>query len=150
MRRCVLLLPLALCSAHLAASPLPSFDFATQSAGEPRVFHGQGQAEAKPLNIEPRIQLGDLDSPLIEIQPPSNFAGPRDDPKFADSFSIGKSLNESGPVQLQPRNSGFSPPPAPRDAFPWPQLNIKQPGANGQQRAIPMHMLPPLPPQQLR
>ncbi|MEO2216307.1 hypothetical protein ABGV49_04440 [Chromobacterium vaccinii] len=152
MRPSFLLLPLALANASWAANSLPSYDFAVKPAipSTTRIKPLKNQKPFSPLDVQPRVPLGDLDAPQIEIKPSSNIAGSRHDPKFADSFSIGKSLDRSGPVQLQPRNSGFSPHPAPRDTFPWPQLNIKQSPVDGRQQAIPMHMLPPLPPQRLR
>ncbi|MBX9268691.1 hypothetical protein [Chromobacterium violaceum] len=148
MRPHALLLPLALCSASLAAAPLPSYEFATQhEQPKPRV---QMKAKAAPLNVEPRIRLENLERPLIEVKPAPPYADARGSPRFADSFSISKSLSESGPVQLQPRNSGFSPHPAQSGLLPSLQPGMAPPGADGKQRAIPMQLLPPLPYQRMR
>ncbi|AUH52289.1 hypothetical protein CXB49_16450 [Chromobacterium sp. ATCC 53434] len=141
MRRYAVLLPLALCSAPLAASPLPSYDFALKPAiaPTPRITPAPGDEKPKPLGVQPRVRLGDLDNPPLEVAPSTVVSGARGAPTQPDSFSIGHSFNPSGPVQLQPASPG-------QPFRPGTTIDPQ----TGQQRAIPMHMLPPLPPYQQR
>ncbi|MBX9296652.1 hypothetical protein K5M33_13110 [Chromobacterium vaccinii] len=149
MRLHAFLLPLALSQASLAASTLPSYDFASKPAiaPTPRIKPLKADKKPKPLNVQPRVSLGDLDSPLIEVRPPA-FSGSRGNPMQLDSFSIGHTLNQTSPLHLQPQQ-GYQPSRGWQHGMPFtPGLTIDP--QTGRKQAIPMHMLPALPPHQLR
>ncbi|WP_440029890.1 hypothetical protein [Chromobacterium amazonense] len=137
MRKLFILLPLALSSAQLAASSLPSYDFAVKPAHTPanRPYPFEAKNKTKPLEVAPRVPLGDLDKTWLEM----NASKPVDGDM--------RSRNPNWEQQ-----HGYQTMPAWRRDFPGqpmtPGLGIDP--QTGKKRAIPMHMLQPLPPYQNR
>ncbi|OHX14089.1 hypothetical protein [Chromobacterium sphagni] len=122
MRLRLFLLPLALCSAQLAAKPLPSYDFAlpAKPAAAPRISM---EAPAKPLQTKPAMPLPNLDSPAA--------LSPRQQQEMLQRLD--KVQSPALPGQT---------PRAPWDRYqPLPRFDP----ATGKPRAIPMHELPRLP-----
>jgi hypothetical protein len=137
MRKLIILLPLALSSAPLAASSLPSYDFAVKPAHSPanRSHPFEAKSKNQALEVGPRVPLGNLDKTWLEM----NASKPVDG-----------DMRSPNAHWEQPH--GYQAIPAWRRDFPGqpmtPGLGIDP--QTGKQRAIPMHMLQPLPPYQNR
>ena len=118
------LLPVAFCSAPLAAKTLPSYDFALRPkpAAAPRI---NMEAPAKPLQIQPALQLRDLDAPApVQLTPRQQ------------QEMLQRMENRQAPaLPGQPPRAPWERP------LPLPRFDPQ----TGKPRAIPMHELPKLP-----